>query len=78
MLVIRQGVQLAGIGLLLGLLLAFAFTRLLTTMLYGVSPLDALTFGGATLLLFIIAVGACYLPARSAAKADPLLALRFE
>ncbi len=78
MLIVRQGVRLAGIGLLLGLLVAFALTRLLGTMLYGVGPVDALTFAGATILLFIVAVAACYLPSRSAAKTDPLVALHFE
>jgi ABC-type antimicrobial peptide transport system permease subunit len=48
------------------------------TMLYHVNPLDAVIFGAVTLLLFIIAAGASYLPGRSAARADPLLALRFE
>jgi ABC-type lipoprotein release transport system permease subunit len=47
-------------------------------MLYRVAPLDALTFAGATVLLFVVAMAACYFPGRSAAKADPMVALRSE
>src|SRR5205823_3174071 len=77
-LVLRQGLRLALLGLAAGLVCALAMTRLLSTVLVGVSALDPLIFGGASLLLGAVALLACYLPARRAAKVDPILALRCE
>lgn len=78
MLVLRQGMTLAAIGLGAGLVMAFSATRLLRALLYGVNPSDPLVFGGVTLMLALAAFAACYLPARRALKIDPVIALRFE
>jgi putative ABC transport system permease protein len=77
-LMLRQGVLLVALGLALGLLGASAATRALRSMLFGVGPIDLLTFGAITLLLATVALLACYLPARKATKVDPLTALRHE
>jgi macrolide transport system ATP-binding/permease protein len=77
-LVIRQGLLLALVGLGLGLAGALALTRLMTSVLVGVSTTDAITFISVTLLLAAVVVLACYVPARRATKVDPLVALRYE
>lgn len=77
-LVLRQGMTMAGIGLLLGLLVAFGCTRLVATLLYGVNPSDPLIFIEVTTVLAAAAFAACYFPARRAVKIDPVVALRFE
>jgi putative ABC transport system permease protein len=70
--------MLTVIGLLFGLAAAFGVTRLMSTILYQVSPTDAPTFAWISLLLFAVAVFACYLPARRASRIEPTRALRYE
>jgi len=77
-LVVRHGMRLALVGLAIGLAGALVLTRLMSSVLYGVSATDVVTFAGVTLLLGSVILIACYLPARRAAKADPMIALRCE
>jgi putative ABC transport system permease protein len=77
-LIIRNGMTLALLGVAIGIAGAVALTRLLTNMLFGVTPTDKATFVVVSLLLMAIALLACYLPARRATKVDPLVALRYE
>jgi putative ABC transport system permease protein len=72
----RDGVRLAGLGVLIGLLLAAGATRLLAAYLFGVSPLDGLAFVAMSALFIATALVASYLPARRAAAADPMMTLR--
>ena len=77
-LIVGSGMALAGIGVILGLAGAFAITRLMASLLFGVSPTDVLTFALVSAGLLLVALLACYLPARRATKVDPLVALRYE
>ncbi len=77
-LVMRQGVTLALIGMAIGTIASLALTRLMKTLLFGVSATDPLTFGVITALLIIVALLACWIPARRATKVDPMIALRCE
>jgi ABC-type antimicrobial peptide transport system permease subunit len=75
-LVIGEGLALALIGVGLGVVAAFGLTRLMASLLYGVSPVDPPTFAAVGLLLVVVALAACWIPARRATRADPLIALR--
>ena len=77
-LILGQGMILASIGFGLGLVIVFILARFLTSMLYGVSPTDPITFIAITFLLAAVALVACYIPARRAARVDPMVALREE
>jgi len=77
-LVLRQGLRMTFFGMLIGLAGAFGLTRLLAGMLYGVKPGDPLTFVLVSTFLIGVAVVACWLPARSATRVDPMIALRYE
>jgi putative ABC transport system permease protein len=77
-LVIRQGIGLTLLGAAIGVAIAVALTRMMKSWLFGVSPTDPLTFAVAALLLTIVALLSCWVPARRAAKVDPITALRFE
>jgi putative ABC transport system permease protein len=77
-LVVRRGLVLAIAGAALGLVGAFAVTRVLSGMLFGVSPTDPAAFGAVTLVLVLVALVASYLPARRATRVDPMIALRAE
>jgi len=77
-LVVRQGMGLVAVGLLAGVIAAVALTRLMSGLLFGVSAADPITFGVVTALLSIVAMLANYVPARRAAKVDPMVALRYE
>ena len=77
-LVVRQGMTLAAIGVILGVAFAFVTTRLMATLLYGVRPSDPVAFGVAIAVLVTVSVAASWLPARRAARLDPVRALRSE
>ena len=77
-LVIGQGLVLALVGVLIGAACAFAMTRLITGLLYEVSPTDSPTFVFVSVLVTVVALLACWVPARRATKVDPLIALRYE
>jgi predicted permease len=77
-LVLKRGMRLALLGVAAGSIAAIAVTRLMVSLLFGVSATDPLTFAGIALLLFFVAFIACYLPARRAANVEPMAALRYE
>jgi putative ABC transport system permease protein len=77
-LVMKEGARFSLTGIALGLAGAFVVTRLLSSELYGVSALDPLTFGGVAVLMALVTMVACYVPARRAMAVDPLIALRYE
>jgi predicted permease len=77
-LILGRGGKLAALGIAIGLTAALGLTRLMASMLYGVGASDPLTFGGVALLLTLVALTACYVPARRASKVDPTEALRCE
>jgi putative ABC transport system permease protein len=78
LLIMRQGMSLAVVGLVIGLAIGLAAAQLVVKLLFGVSPADPTTFAGVFILLGLVAALACYVPARRATKVDPLVALRYE
>ena len=77
-LVLGRGAKLTVAGIAIGLAATFALTRLLSAELFGVSATDPLTFAGVALLLALVALAACYIPARRAMRVDPIVAMRYE
>jgi macrolide transport system ATP-binding/permease protein len=77
-LILQDGMRPALMGVAVGLLAAAGLSRVLSSMLFGLSPLDAISFGGVSLLLAVVALLACYFPARRAMRVDPMVALRYE
>lgn len=77
-LVMKQGAGMVAIGIAAGLATAFALTRLMASLLFGVTATDLPTFASVTVLLFCVALAACYIPARRATRVDPIQTLRYE
>ncbi len=77
-LVMKSGMVIGMVGVVIGLAGAFVLTRLMRTLLFAVEPTDSATFAGVSICLLLIALAACYIPARRATKVDPLQALRYE
>jgi ABC-type antimicrobial peptide transport system permease subunit len=77
-LVVGQGLRLAGLGLALGIACTLALSNVLRTLVYGITATDPLTYGVVAVALGLVALGACWLPARRATRVDPVVALRAE
>jgi putative ABC transport system permease protein len=76
--VLKKGMALTLLGIAIGLATSFAFTRLMSSLLFGVKSSDPVTFTVVPLLLVVVAFLACWIPARRATKVDPMIALRYE
>jgi len=76
--ILGESMKMTAIGIFIGLLAALGLTRLMANLLFGISPTDPLTFVGVGTILAIVALAACYVPARRAMKVDPIVALRYE
>jgi putative ABC transport system permease protein len=76
--ILRRGLQLIGLGVVVGLLASFAVMRVIANQLWEVSPRDPLTLGAAVAVVALAGLAACYFPARRATRVDPLVALRVE
>jgi len=77
-LVMRHGAKMTAFGIMVGFFAARALTKFTASMLFGVTPTDATIFGGVAVVLMLVALFACYIPARRATRVDPLVALRYE
>jgi ABC-type antimicrobial peptide transport system permease subunit len=77
-LVLGRGLRLVAIGAAIGIAASYALTRLMSALLYDIKPTDPVTFAGVTLLLFVVALAACWIPAHRATRVDPMVALRYE
>jgi putative ABC transport system permease protein len=78
MLILKQGLRVAALGMAIGIAAALALTRLMSSLLFGVSATDPFAFGAVAIALVIVALVACYIPARRATRVDPMAALRNE
>jgi ABC-type antimicrobial peptide transport system permease subunit len=76
--VVWQGIVLSVVGIVVGVAAAFGVTRVMNTMLYHVKAMDPMTLAGVSVLLLLVSLLACFLPARRATRVDPLIALRYE
>jgi ABC-type antimicrobial peptide transport system permease subunit len=77
-LILKEGLLLAGIGVVAGLASALVLTRLMRNLLFGISPTDPVTFVGVAMLLVAVGVAGCLVPAQRAMRVDPLVALRHQ
>src|SRR4029077_1019453 len=77
-LILGEGMLLSLIGLAIGLAGSLALTRFLSSLLFGVTATDPLTFAGVAVLVYVVVLAACYIPARRATRVDPIVALRYE
>jgi ABC-type antimicrobial peptide transport system permease subunit len=77
-LVLGEGARLAGLGIVIGMVTSLVITRLLSSLLFGISATDPLTFSGVAVVLSFVALAATYIPARRAMRVDPVTALRYE
>jgi putative ABC transport system permease protein len=75
-LVFKQGLTTAAIGIALGLIGAWGLAQFMQSMMFGIGPHDLTVFAGVTLLLLLVSIAACYIPARRATRVDPIVALR--